>query len=150
MRSEEENERRDERRARLIERALGFSQSSSFLIRRGSYQIRQTESSSDDSTTDWLQRSLFINIPSNVINMIAVEAVKQAMSAELRKEMTAISHSNLVHLIAIPIALALSSISLLSAIVFINMGAWITSIPFILSTIFGIYFYYLQERKRNK
>ncbi len=53
--------------------------------------------------------------------------------------------SVIIDMIMKPLALALSFISLISALIFLNMGAWITSIPFVLSTVFGIYFVYLNR-----
>jgi len=46
--------------------------------------------------------------------------------------------------IGILLAVLLSFISSLIALGFLSMRAWITSIPFVLSTVFGIYFLYLQ------
>ncbi len=44
-------------------------------------------------------------------------------------------------------AVALSSGSVLTTLYLISLGAWITSIPFILLAIFGAYFYYLESVK---
>ena len=46
-------------------------------------------------------------------------------------------------------AVLLSFVSVLVALVFLSMGAWITSIPFVLSTVFGIYFLYLQWHSKE-
>jgi len=46
--------------------------------------------------------------------------------------------------IVILFAALFSFISTLIALGFLSMGAWITSTPFLLATVFGIYFLYLQ------
>lgn len=73
--------------------------------------------------------------------------VKQPIITEWKSGINNISRSNIINMIVIPMALALSFISLISAFIFLSMGAWITSIPFILSTIFGVYYFSLQGRK---
>jgi len=46
--------------------------------------------------------------------------------------------------IVLLLASLFSFISALIALGFLSMGAWISSTPFVLATVFGIYFIYLQ------
>ena len=99
---------------------------------------------------DWFRSGLNISIPRAVINMIVVETVKRALKTELKNEINNTSRLMVINMIIIPLALALSLISLITTIVFYTMGAWVTSIPFLLSTIFGIYFFYLYRKRTKK
>jgi len=46
--------------------------------------------------------------------------------------------------IVLLLASLFSFIFALIALCFLSIGAWITSTPFLLATVFGIYFFYLQ------
>jgi len=51
--------------------------------------------------------------------------------------------------IVILLASLFSFISALIALGFLSMGAWILSIPFVLATVFGIYFLYLNWPRKE-
>lgn len=57
--------------------------------------------------------------------------------------------SVVIDMIVIPLALGLSFISLLITLALLSMGAWITSIPFVLTTVLGIYFVYLNRSSKK-
>ncbi len=51
--------------------------------------------------------------------------------------------SVIIEMIVIPLALGLSFISLLITLSLLSMGAWVISIPFVLTMVLGVYFVYL-------
>jgi len=55
----------------------------------------------------------------------------------------------MVNGIVLLLASLFSFISALIALGFLSMGAWISSTPFVLATVFGIYFLYLQWHSKK-
>ena len=98
---------------------------------------------------DWFQRGLDIRITSAVINTIIVEAVRRAISSELKHEIRNSAKQMVINMIILPLSIMMILLSIITAIVLFSMGAWITSIPFILSTIFGIYFIKLKNSRER-
>lgn len=95
---------------------------------------------------DWTRPGLNIQIPESVINVIVVETVRRMIKAELKTEMKLIVKNELKSLIVLPISIIMTIFSSITALVLIFLGTWITSIPFILTAIFGGYFYYMNRK----
>lgn len=128
-------------RARLLENGI--------MTRRGSYYLPNQEFTPETGSEGWLQRGLNINVPKAVIDTIVVETVKQSINTELNTEIKQITKYMIISMFVIPLALISSFISFITAIVFLSMGAWITSIPFILTSVFGVYFFYLNKNPKR-
>ena len=97
----------------------------------------------------WSRPGLDIKIPESVINTVVVEAVKQAVNFELKNEIKTIVSYEIISSIILPSSVVMTIFSTLTALFFIFIGAWVTSIPFITASLFMGYFNYLNRRNSN-
>jgi len=95
------------------------------------------------------QDGLSIKIPESVINLVVIEAVRNAVQSTYQKQMQDTLREMLVGTIFIPLSLIMTVFAVATTMVLISVRAWITSIPFALAIVFGIYYNYLKKRERS-
>lgn len=96
------------------------------------------------------QDGLYIRIPKSVIDVVVTEAVRCAVKSTYQKQMRDALREMLVSTIFIPLSIIITIFAIATALVLIGVGAWITSIPFVLAAVVGIYYNYLKKRERRQ
>jgi len=135
--------------------------------RRYSYSLERRRHRSEDTIVDyldyitedfsfganideWREEGLSVRIPKSVIELVVRETVKRMVTTMYTEQIRDTVRNSLVNMILIPLAIMMSVFSAITFLVLVMEGAFVISIPFALTTLLGIYYYFLKKSEQGE